>query len=150
MLNGGVSMTTLREIMTTDVDCCTVEDNIYEAAVKMKDDDVGVIPVLENNHLIGVITDRDIVIRCVAEKKPNSTRITDVISTDLVTGTPDMSVEEAEDLMGNEQIRRLPIIENDKLVGVVALGDLAVHHQTNSIAGNALSSISEDRDQIQH
>lgn len=150
MKNGGISVTNLRDIMTTDVDCCTAEDNIYEAAVKMKNDDVGVIPVLENNHLIGVITDRDIVIRCVAEKKPNSTRITDVISTNLVTGTPDMSVEAAEELMATEQIRRLPILENDKLVGVVALGDLAVHQQTNSMAGNALSSISEDRDQIQH
>lgn len=143
-------MTTLRDIMSTDVDFCTVEDNIYEAAVKMKDHDVGIIPVLDSGQLVGVITDRDIVLRCVAGKKPNSTRITDVISTHLITGTPDMPVDEAEELMGNEQIRRLPIVENGKLLGIVALGDLAIHKQTSSEAGIALSSISEDRDQIQH
>jgi CBS domain-containing protein len=143
-------MTTLKDIMTTNVDFCTAEDNVFEAAVKMKEENVGVIPVLENNHLIGVITDRDIVIRCVAEKRPNSTKITDVITTHLVTGTPDMSVDEAEELMASKQVRRLPIVEHDKLVGVVALGDLAVHRQTRGEAGMALSSISENRDQIQH
>ena len=143
-------MTTLRDIMTSDVDFCTVKDNIYEAALKMRDDNVGVIPVLENGRLIGVITDRDIVTRSVAEKKPNSTKITDVISTELVTGSPDMSVEEAEELMASEQVRRLPIVEQDKLVGIVALGDFAVHRQTSSEAGIALQSISENRDQIQH
>lgn len=61
-------MTTLRDIMSTDVDCCTVEDNIYEAAVKMKNHDVGIIPVLDSGQLVGVITDRDIVLRCVAGK----------------------------------------------------------------------------------
>ncbi|MFJ7638020.1 CBS domain-containing protein [Peribacillus sp. NPDC097264] len=143
-------MTKIRDIMTSDVDFCTAEDNVYEAALKMKDGNVGVIPVLENNRLIGVITDRDIVTRSVAEKKPNSTKITDIISTDLVTGSPDMSVEEAEDLMASEQVRRLPIVEKEKLVGIIALGDLAVHHQTISEAGIALHSISENRDQIQH
>lgn len=143
-------MTKIRDIMTSDVDFCTVEDNVYEAALKMKDGNVGVIPVLENNRLIGVITDRDIVTRSVAEKKPNSTKITDIISTDLVTGSPDMSVEEAEDLMASEQVRRLPIVEKEKLVGIIALGDLAVHRQTMSEAGIALHSISENRDQIQH
>ena len=143
-------MTTLRDIMTSDVDFCTAEDNIYEAALKMRDDNVGVIPVLENGRLIGVITDRDIVTRSVAEKKPNSTKITDVISTELVTGTPDMSVEDAEELMASEQVRRLPIVEQDKLVGIVALGDFAVHRQTSSETGIALQSISENRDQIQH
>ncbi|MFJ7679525.1 CBS domain-containing protein [Peribacillus sp. NPDC097206] len=143
-------MTKIRDIMTSDVDFCTAEDNVYEAALKMKDGNVGVIPVLENNRLIGVITDRDIVTRSVAEKKPNSTKITDIISTDLVTGSPDMSVEEAEDLMASEQVRRLPIVEKEKLVGIIALGDLAVHNQTISEAGIALHSISENRDQIQH
>ena len=146
-------MTTVQEIMTRNVDYCTQEDNIYEAALKMKQDDVGMIPVLDSNQsLIGVITDRDIVIRCVAEKRPNSTKITDVISTHLVTGTQDMSIDEIEDLMASEQIRRIPIVENNKLVGVVSLGDLAVRRETDSKAGAALSSISEDhgQSQIQH
>ena len=146
-------MTTVQEIMTRNVEYCTQEDNIYEAALKMKQDDVGMIPVLDSNQsLIGVITDRDIVIRCVAEKRPNSTKITDVISTHLVTGTQDMSIDDIEDLMASEQIRRIPIVENNKLVGVVSLGDLAVRKETDSKAGAALSSISEDHghSQIQH
>ncbi len=146
-------MTSVRDIMTKNVECCTEQDNIYEAALKMKQDDVGMIPVLDSNQsLIGVITDRDIVIRCVAEKRPNSTKITDVISTNLVTGSPDMSIDELEELMASEQIRRIPIVENNRLVGIVALGDLAVRRETDSKAGIALSAISEDHDQsqIQH
>ena len=140
----------INDIMTTNVNTCQAVDNIFEAAVKMKEEEVGLIPVLEGDQLIGVITDRDIVVRCIAEKRPGSTKITDVISTDLVTGTPDMSVEEAEELMSSRQVRRLPIVENGKLLGIVALGDLAVHRQTKDEAGAALGSISENRDQIQH
>lgn len=146
-------MITVKEIMTRNVDNCSQEDNIYEAALKMKQDDVGMIPVLDSNQsLIGVITDRDIVIRCVAEKRPNSTKVTDVISTHLVTGTQDMSIDEIESLMASEQIRRIPIVENNKLVGVVSLGDLAIRRETDSKAGIALSSISKDhgQSQIQH
>ena len=137
-------MTTVQEIMTRDVDFCSAEDNIYEAALKMKKGDVGMIPVLDSDKsLIGVITDRDIVIRCVAEKKPGSTKITDVISTHLVTGTTDMSIDDIESLMSSEQIRRIPIVENNKLVGVVSLGDLATRRESDSRAGIALSSISK-------
>lgn len=135
-------MTIVRDIMTKNVDVCTTKDNVYEAAAKMKEDNVGMIPVVDGQSLVGVITDRDIVIRCVAEKKPNSTKITDVITTDLVTGTPDMSITEIEELMSQEQVRRIPIVENNHLVGVVALGDLAVHRETDFEAGVALSSIS--------
>lgn len=144
-------MTTVKEIMTSNVDFCTVKDNIYEAAVKMKQDDVGMIPVLDENHsLIGVVTDRDIVIRCVAEKRPNSTKITDVISTNLVTGTTDMSIDDIEELMASEQIRRIPIVDNHRLVGVVSLGDLAVRRESDLKAGIALTSISEDHNHMQH
>lgn len=144
-------MTTVKEIMTSNVDFCTVKDNIYEAAVKMKQDDVGMIPVLDENHLlVGVVTDRDIVIRCVAEKRPNSTKITDVISTNLVTGTTDMSIDDIEELMASEQIRRIPIVDNHRLVGVVSLGDLAVRRESDLKAGIALTSISEDYNHMQH
>lgn len=146
-------MTTVKEIMTQNVNYCSQEDNIYEAALKMKQDDVGMIPVLDSNQsLIGVITDRDIVIRCVAKKRPNSTKVTDVISTHLVTGTQEMTIDEIEELMASEQVRRIPIVENNKLVGVVSLGDLAVRRETDSKAGIALSSISKDNgpSQIQH
>ena len=143
-------MTELRDIMTTNVSSCKSVDNVFEAAVKMKEGKVGLIPVLEGNQLIGVVTDRDIVLRCIAEKRPGSTKITDVISTDLVTGTPDMSAEDAEKLMSVHQVRRIPVVDNGNLVGIVALADLANHRQTKEEAGSALGSISEDRGQIQH
>ena len=136
-------MQKLSDIMTKDVRFCIAEDNIYEAAVKMKSLDVGAIPVCSNDQLIGIITDRDIVVRAVAEKRPNSTQITEIMSTDLVTATPDMSVHEAADLMAEHQIRRLPIVEGKKLVGICAIGDLAVRDIYENEAGDALSEISE-------
>lgn len=142
-------MKVLRDIMTADVDICDAKDSIYEAAVKMKKDDVGVIPICEGTKLLGVITDRDIVIRAVADKKPESTKVTDAMSSQLITGTPGMSVEEASELMSKEQIRRLPIVENSALVGIVSLGDISIHKESDAKAGTALSEISEHRDQLQ-
>jgi CBS domain-containing protein len=137
------------EIMTRNVDFVTPLDNVYEVAVKMKRDDVGVIPVCENDQIIGVITDRDIVVRGVAEKRPGSTKVTDVMSENLYTGSLDMTAEEAADLMADKQIRRLPIVENNKLVGIISLGDLSLAKESDSAAGHTLTQVSEQRDQIQ-
>jgi CBS domain-containing protein len=137
-------MEKLREIMTKDVEYCTPLDNVFEAAVKMKDLNVGAIPICEEDQLLGMITDRDIVIRAVAEKKPGSCQVTEVMSDHLVTGTPDMSVDDAAKIMAEKQIRRLPVVENSKLCGIVSLGDLAVGNGTDDEAGYALSEISED------
>lgn len=142
-------MKKISDIMTKNVDFVTPLDNVYEVAVKMKQDDVGVIPVCENDQIIGVITDRDIVIRGVAEKRPGSTKVSDIMSENLHTGSPDMSVEEAAELMADKQIRRLPIVENNKLVGIVSLGDLSVRKESDNAAGQALSQVSEQRDQLQ-
>lgn len=140
----------LRDIMTKNVDYCTPVDNVYEVAVKMKDDNVGAIPICEENQqLLGMITDRDIVVRGVAERRPGSTEVTDVMSENLITASPDMSVDEAASLMAKNQIRRLPIVENNRLVGIVSLGDLAVHQGTDDEAGFALSEISESP-QVHH
>jgi len=134
----------IRDIMTTDVECVTLVDNVYEVAVKMRDHNVGVIPVVdEGQNCIGVITDRDLVIRGYAEKRSGSAAIKEVMSSELVTGTPDMSVDEAAKLMAQKQIRRLPIIENGKLVGIVAMADLAVREKYTNEAGYALSEIYE-------
>ncbi|MGO4887911.1 CBS domain-containing protein [Anaerobacillus sp. MEB173] len=134
----------LRDLMTSNVDYCTPVDNIYEVAVKMKDDNVGAIPICEENQqLLGMITDRDIVVRGMAERRPGSTQVTDVMSEHLITASPDMSVDEAADLMAKHQIRRLPIVDNNRLVGIVSLGDLAIHKGTDDEAGYALSEISE-------
>jgi CBS domain-containing protein len=146
---GGLKMKRISEIMTKNVDFVTPLDNVYEVALKMKQDNVGVIPVCENDQVIGVITDRDIVVRGVAEKRPGSTQVTDIMSEDLYTGSPDMSVQEAAELMADKQIRRLPIVENNKLVGIVSLGDLSLNKQSDNAAGHALSEVSEQRDQLQ-
>ncbi|MFX3623610.1 MAG: CBS domain-containing protein [Ectobacillus sp.] len=137
-------MTTVREVMSTDIACCTTLDNVYEAAVKMKEEDVGVIPIVENNRLVGLVTDRDLVIRGIADKHPGSNKITEVMSTNIVTVSPDDSVEKATELMSLHQIRRLPVVENGMLVGMLSLGDLAVEQQTDDQAAYALSEISED------
>ncbi len=137
------------DIMTRNVDYVTPQDNVYEVAVKMKQDNVGVIPVCENDQIIGVITDRDIVVRGVAEKRPGSTKVSDVMSDNLFTGSADMTVEEATELMADKQVRRLPIVENNKLVGIISLGDLSLAKESDSAAGHTLSQVSEQRDQIQ-
>ncbi|WP_280769110.1 CBS domain-containing protein [Salipaludibacillus daqingensis] len=136
-------MTTLKEIMTGSVDTCTPEDNVFEAALKMKNDHVGAIPICEGSKLIGMITDRDIVVRGVAEKRPNSSSLQEVMSEHLYTAPQDMEIGEAAKLMAENQIRRLPIVEGENLVGIVSLGDLAVHTSTEHEAAIALSEISE-------
>jgi CBS domain-containing protein len=134
---------TVRDVMTTDVEYCTPLDNVYEVAVKMRDLDVGAIPIVENDRLIGLITDRDLVVRGIAEKRSGSNQVTNVMSDNLITVSPNTSVEEAAQLMAKHQIRRLPVVENGRLVGMVSLGDLATNQYSDQSAGRALSEVSE-------
>lgn len=143
-------MDKVRDIMTDGVDSCSLLDNVYEVAVKMKELNVGAIPIVDNDKLVGMITDRDIVLRCVAEKNPPSSKVEDIMSKNLITVTKDMDAHEAANLMAKHQVRRLPVVEGDKLVGIVSLGDFAVHQLTDQRAGEALTEISEQNDQIQH
>ncbi|MHC0037295.1 CBS domain-containing protein [Pseudoneobacillus sp. C159] len=136
-------MEKIRDIMTDDVECCTLLDNVFEVANKMKEWNVGAIPIVDGEKLVGMITDRDIVVRGVAEKHPGSTKVEDVMSDTLVTVSPDTGTREAAQLMAKNQIRRLPVVENDRLVGIVSLGDLAIRDLTDDQAGDALSEISE-------
>jgi CBS domain-containing protein len=93
---------------------------------------------------VGVITDRDIVLNVVAEGKDvNTTQIANCMTSSVITGSPDMDVHEASDLMADHQIRRLPVVENGRLVGIVAIGDLATVSIHANEAGHALSEISE-------
>ncbi|MBO8163187.1 MAG: CBS domain-containing protein [Brevibacillus sp.] len=135
---------TLQQIMTRDVATVTLKDNVYEVAVKMRDLNVGVIPVVdEKNDVIGIITDRDIVIRGIAEKREGSAAVSEVMTRDIVLGRPDMTVDEAAKIMAQHQIRRLPVVENGKLVGIVALADMAVRQAHQDEASEALYQISE-------
>ncbi|KAB2337385.1 CBS domain-containing protein [Cytobacillus depressus] len=143
-------MDKVRDIMTDSVDSCSLLDNVFEVAVKMKDLNVGAIPIVDNEKLVGMITDRDIVLRCVAEKNPPSSKVEKIMSKDIVTITKDMDAHEAATLMANHQVRRLPVVDGDKLIGIVSLGDFAVHHLTDQKAGEALSEISETNSHVQH
>ncbi|MGZ7443785.1 CBS domain-containing protein [Paenibacillus sp. TH7-28] len=136
-------MRKVADIMTDEVVTVTVRDNIYEVAVKMKENDTGFIPVVEGDKLLGVITDRDLVIRCMAEKRPNSTAVDEIMTRGIKTASRDMSVDEAAELMAEQQIRRLPVTEGDRLIGIVSIGDLAVRNIFADNAGDALSEISE-------
>ncbi|WP_421384416.1 CBS domain-containing protein [Bacillus salacetis] len=133
----------VKEIMTSNVETCTLLDNVFEVAVKMKENDVGAIPIVDGDHLVGMITDRDIVVKGVAEKHPGSSKVEQVMSDELITVGVEATIDEAASLMSRHQIRRLPVVDGQKLVGIVSLGDLAVRdtldHQTNM----AIEEISE-------
>ncbi|MFS0723009.1 CBS domain-containing protein [Paenibacillus sp. 1P07SE] len=136
-------MRTISDIMSKDCVTCSTNSTIQEVAQLMKSHDIGFIPVTEQSRLIGVITDRDLVIRCCADNHAPDTAIANFVSKDIRTAEPGMSVEEAASIMASEQIRRLPIVENGHLLGVVALGDLAVREIFINEAGQALNEISE-------
>jgi CBS domain-containing protein len=117
----------VQDIMSRDLEAANENETLFNIAQKMKEKDVGAIPITEGDQLKGIITDRDITL-CIAEgKDPKSAPAKVCMSTNPVTGTPDMDVEEVSKIMGQEQIKRLPIVERgNKLVGIVSLGDLAV------------------------
>lgn len=137
-------MKATKDIMSTDIAVCRKEDTLHDAAVKMKERNVGVIPVCsDNQELLGVITDRDLVLRGYADKKPDTTKVQEVMSDKLHYTAPGTSVQEASSLMAEKQIRRLPVVDNGKLVGIVSLGDLSLEDKANESAGHALEEISE-------
>src|SRR5215472_6043597 len=117
----------IREVMTTNPSTIEPDGNVVEVARIMKQEDAGVVPVTENGRLTGMVTDRDIAIRVVAEgKDPQSTTVREVASTDLVTIDPQQDLDEALRLMAQHKVRRLPVVEEDgRLVGVVAQADVA-------------------------
>jgi CBS domain-containing protein len=139
----------LKDVMTKDVKLASPDMTLKEAAAQMRDGDFGVLPVGENDRLVGVITDRDITIRAVAEgKDPNGTKVREVMSQGVTWCYEDASVEEAARLMSEKQIRRLPVINRDKrLVGIVALGDFAVESDEIRPAAEALSKVSRGAEQ---
>lgn len=139
-------MRKVSEIMTTNVVTVTPRDNVYEVAVKMKEHDTGFMPVVEvGDRLLGVITDRDLVVRGIAEKHPGSTAVEVVMTKGIKTASRDTSVDEAAELMAEQQIRRLPVTEGDRLVGVVSIGDLAIRTIFADEAGEALTQISSEQ-----
>ena len=133
----------LREIMTTDCVTASMQDTLFDVAVKMKTHDIGIIPVVDGNKLEGVVTDRDLAIRGYALKKDSTETVDQVMSREVTTAEPTMTVDEAAKLMATKKIRRLPVVENGNLVGIVAIGDMAVREIHENEASHALSGISE-------
>ncbi len=134
----------LKDVMTKQVEVIESDATIKEAAEKMKRLDVGPLPVLEGHRLIGMITDRDIAIRAVAEGlDPNVAKVREIVTPDVVYGFEDQDVQEAAKLMGEKQIRRLVVLNKEqRLVGIVSLGDLAVDTGDTDMAGATLEDVS--------
>lgn len=134
----------IRDIMTESVVSLNVNDTIERAAELMAQYNIGSVPVCEENKVVGIITDRDIAIRSSSQGQNSKTKIVrDVMSSNPVTASPDMDISEVSRIMSERQIRRIPIVQNGNLIGVVSLGDLAVDPKFEHEAEGALSSISE-------
>jgi CBS domain-containing protein len=134
----------IRELMTESPRTVSSDATVVEAARVMRDDDVGLVPVVDGNRLVGTVTDRDIAIRVVAEEHdPSSTTVREIASTDLVTIDPEQELGEALRLMAQHQVRRLPVVEEDgRLVGIVAQADVA-RHGDDTQTGQVVERISQ-------
>jgi CBS domain-containing protein len=134
---------TIRDLMTEGPRTATPDDDVATAARRMRDEDAGALPVVEGERLVGMLTDRDVVVRVVAEgRDPTATRVGEVASRRLVTVDPQQDADEALRLMAQHQVRRLPVVEEDgKLVGMVAQADMARESDPTSV-GEAVDRIS--------
>jgi CBS-domain-containing membrane protein len=124
-------MQTIQDVMTRDVQSISPQETIQRAAQMMDELNVGAIPVLDGQKLVGMITDRDITVRATAAgQAPGSTRVGDVMSTDVRTCSPNQTVDEVLGQMGDVQIRRVPVIDENsqEVVGIVSMGDMATKH----------------------
>ena len=133
----------IRDLMTGNPRTVTQDATVAEAARIMRDEDTGVVPIVEGGNLVGVITDRDIAIRAVAEGKDGDTTVRDVASKDIVTVDPDQDLDEALRLMAQHQVRRIPVVEEDgKLVGIVSQADVA-RQSDDARTGDVVEQISK-------
>ena len=134
----------LHEIMSGPVVRIHPEETVSVAARMLEHNNIGALPVCGNDgRLCGMLTDRDIVIRCIAAgKQPQTTSVREVMTAKIYVGRPDMEVSLAAGLMGKEQVRRLPVMDKGKLCGMVSLGDLAMKEESSIDAGDALTEIS--------
>jgi len=129
--------------MTPNPKTVSPDDTIQAAAQIMQSEDTGAVPVVSNGRVLAVVTDRDIVVRVVAAGGSVTDPVRTIASHDVICASPEMSTREASDLMSQHQIRRLPVVENDCLVGIVSIGDIAVKEGKDSRTGDTLQGISE-------
>lgn len=131
--------------MTRDPRTVDTGDTLVDAARVMRDSDIGDVVVMENGQVTGIVTDRDIVVRAIAEgRDPGSTSVGDVCTTGVETADPSASVDDALRIMREHDIRRLPVVKNGRPVGIISLGDLAVEREPESTLAD-ISAASPDQ-----
>lgn len=131
------------EIMTRDVQTASRETSLRDAALMMRDGDMGSIPVVDGGKLVGIVTDRDMVVRVLAEGKGADTSVSEAMTSDLVTVKPDDYVFEAIRLMGEWQVRRIPVVgDNGELAGIIAIADVALETEDEREIAETMEEIS--------
>lgn len=135
----------IRDVMTANPECVTDKDSIRDVARIMKDQDTGVVPVVDGKKIIGLITDRDIVVRGVAEgKNIENARVNELMTKSVRTVREDATVNDALALMSNSEIRRVAVVNhNDELVGIVSLGDISTNTSADGKVGQTVEQISQ-------
>lgn len=134
----------VRHAMTEAPQTISPDMNAQDAAGLMKSEDVGALPVAEDGKLLGIVTDRDLALRVLAERKdPASVKVGDIATTSPHTVTPDMKLSEARDLMEQHKIRRLPVVKGEEIVGILSIGDVAWADASTREVGEALREVSE-------
>jgi CBS domain-containing protein len=138
-------MILVRHAMSSDLKNAKPDMTAADAAGLMRNYDVGVIPVVDDDGtLVGLVTDRDLVVRVIADREdPNHVRLGDIATKSVVTVTPDESISDARDLMAEHKVRRLPVMKDAKIVGIVSLGDIALADASKRAVGDALGDVSQ-------
>jgi len=133
----------VREIMSTEVYCALPSDTVADVAQQMKRHNIGAVPVCERDKLVGIITDRDLVIECVAAGlDPRQCQVSQFMTAHPISLSPDTELKDAAEIMAKEQIRRLPVVENSRLVGIISLGDVACNLEDDRQVASTLRRIS--------
>lgn len=136
--------TKVKELMHTELTQLDADASVLEAARCMRDANIGDVLVTDKGNLRGIVTDRDLVVRCMAEQSSGDAKLGELCTSDLVTVSPDEQVDKAVKLMSQHAIRRLPVVDGGRPVGILSLGDLAVERDRQSALGN-ISAASPNR-----
>jgi CBS domain-containing protein len=135
-----------REIMTSNVKTANPEMSLQDVAILMRNGDMGSLPIVADEKLVGIVTDRDIVVRAVAESKDFSTKISDIMTIEIFSVKPDDFAFEAIRLMGDKQVRRIPVVnENGELAGIISMADIALEMEDEREIAETLEEISSGK-----
>lgn len=134
----------VENIMTREVITCSPHDSVLTVAKQMKEHGIGALPVVAKQEVQGIITDRDIIIRCIATREnPTESHVSDCMTRNPVSCTPETDEFAASEIMAQNQVRRLPVLRNRQLMGIISLGDLARQHNNAYETGEALQEIAD-------